>query len=376
MLPNNSDQPVAVYVHIPFCPTKCGYCDFNSYAMEGEIVERTVNAISREIRESPIAGRPAKTIFFGGGTPTFLAEEQLVGIFEEVLRVHPPILGAEITSEANPGTVDIPKFRAMHQAGFNRISLGAQSFQDTDLIRLGRIHQSGEIERAVNAAREAGFENVNLDLMFALPDQSLHGWRKNLDRALALKPEHLSLYCLTIEQNTAYYKLNLRGQLNLPDDDQQVAMYEECINRCTEEGYGQYEISNFSKPGRKCLHNLCYWAGEEYAGYGPGAVGALDLIDRRIRYTNLKHPDGYCAAVEAGKATAFDVETLDVASLRVEKIMLGLRMNEGLCITGLELAPLALEKLQSRRWVEIDNDLLRLTEAGRHFCSEVALELI
>ena len=369
-------EPLAIYVHIPFCPTKCGYCDFNSYAMTGDIVERTVQASVREVRNSQHKGRPAKPLFFGGGTPTFLEESQLIRIFQAVLETHPPVAGAEITSEANPGTVDMEKFKAMRQSGFNRVSLGAQSFLDTDLIQLGRIHKSGEIERAVHAARDAGFDNVNLDLMFALPNQSLRGWKNNLERALALEPEHLSLYCLTIEQNTAYYKLQLRGQLNLPDDEQQVSMYDECVEKCSLHGFKQYEISNFAKSGRECFHNQCYWNAEEYAGYGPGAVGSLESQKGRIRYTNLKHPDGYCAAVETGKQLFFESEILDEQTLRVEKIMLGLRMNAGLPTIGLNLSDSVLRKLQARNWVELDNDSIKLTPSGRHFCSEVALELI
>jgi oxygen-independent coproporphyrinogen-3 oxidase len=338
--------------------------------MEGEIMERTTRAMVEEIRQSPWRGRPAKTIFFGGGTPTFLAEGQLVRILEAVMEVHPPVEGAEITSEANPGTVDIPKFAAMRRAGFNRISLGAQSFQDGDLLALGRVHRSGEIERAVGAAREAGFDNVNLDLMFALPNQSLHAWRRNLDRALALDAEHLSLYCLTIEPNTAFYKKHLRGQLVLPDDEQQVAMYDECMERMSAAGYHQYEISNFAKPGRECRHNLCYWYGEEYAGYGPGAVGMVE----NTRFTNLKHPEGYCAAVEAGKPLAFEREALDEDTRRLERLMLGLRLNEGVTAEGIDARNI--ERVAARGWIERADDRLRLTPAGRHFCSEATLELV
>jgi oxygen-independent coproporphyrinogen-3 oxidase len=365
--------PIAVYVHIPFCPTKCGYCDFNSYAMEGDIMERTARAIETEIRRSPLAGRPASTVFFGGGTPTFLSEEQLLRVFAAVLDVHPPLPGAEITSEANPGTVDADKFSAMRRAGFNRISMGAQSFLDSDLISLGRIHRSGEIERAYASAREAGFDNVNLDLMFALPNQSPRAWSQNLDRALALEPEHLSLYCLTIEPNTAFYKMNLRGQLALPDDGQQVAMYEECLDRTAACGYTQYEISNFSKPGKECRHNLAYWMGAEYVGYGPGAVGSPMVGGSRIRYTNLKHPEGYCAAVEAGAPLMFESETLDEATLRTERIMLGLRLNGGIVDDGFDSN--TLHKLEGRGWIE-RKDGIALTREGRHFCSEVALALI
>lgn len=364
----DSLTPLAVYVHIPFCPTKCGYCDFNSYAMEGDIVERTTAAIEREIRSSAIAGTLAKTIFFGGGTPTFLSEAQLLRVFHAVLETHPPIADAEITSEANPGTVDAAKFRAMRAAGFNRVSLGAQSFVDSDLITLGRIHRSGEIERAVGAAREAGFDNLNLDLMFALPKQSPRAWQSNLDRALALDPEHLSLYCLTIEPNTAFYKKQLRGQLDLPDDEQQVSMYEQTLAITERAGYRQYEISNFAKPGRECRHNLCYWHLEDYAGYGPGAVGAL----AGIRYTNLKHPARYCEAVESGDPLRFESEVLTPDIRQMERVMLGLRLNEGLSWHDESRA----RRLIDRGWVELRDERLTLTREGQHFCSEVALALI
>jgi oxygen-independent coproporphyrinogen-3 oxidase len=361
--------------------------------MEGEIMERTARAIGAEIRNSPLKGRPAKTIFFGGGTPTFLSEAQLLHVFEAVLETHPPLEGAEITSEANPGTVDAEKFSAMRQAGFNRISMGAQSFLDSDLLALGRIHRSGEIERAYEAARKAGFNNVNLDLMFALPQQSMHGWRRNLDRALALDPEHLSLYCLTIEPNTAFYKMHLRGQLVLPDDEQQVAMYEECLDRTAAAGFEQYEISNFAKPGRECRHNLCYWLGEEYVGYGPGAVGAVEAQSKatprslastlhtagaegskRVRYTNLKHPDRYCAAVEGSEDLQFEKEELTPELLRMESTMLRLRLSQGMPRQHVDDKPLS--KVIERGWVNADEARIWLTREGRHFCSEVALELI
>ncbi len=367
--------PLAVYVHVPFCPTKCGYCDFNSYAMDGPIVERTTAAIARDIRNSPWAGRPAKTIFFGGGTPTFLHEDALVGLLEAVMEVHPPVEGCEITSEANPGTVDASKFHAMKRGGFNRVSLGAQSFLDSDLITLGRVHRDGEIERAVAAAREAGFDNLNLDLMFALPNQSRHAWRANLDRALALGPEHISLYCLTIEPGTAFYKQNLRGQITQPDDEAQTEMYEDCLRRTAEAGFVPYEISNFALPGYECRHNLEYWTGAEYAAYGPGAVGMVrESSGAATRYTNLKHPDRYSAKVEGGERPAYDVEPLTEEELRTERIMLGLRLHQG--IREQNLDPRAVRLLESRGWLEEADDRLRLTPAGRHFHTEAAAELI
>ncbi|MBS1700577.1 MAG: radical SAM family heme chaperone HemW [Armatimonadetes bacterium] len=366
--------PLAVYIHTPFCPSKCGYCDFNSYAMDGPIVERTVAGIVAEILRSPLRGAPAKTIFFGGGTPTFLSSSQLIRILDAVREVHPPIDGCEITSEANPGTVDAEKFEVMVAAGFNRLSLGAQSFLDDDLIRLDRIHKASEIERAVQAARSAGFDNLNLDMMFALPSQSRIGWDRNLDKALSLQPDHLSLYCLTIEPNTAFYKKNLRGELDLPDDEIQREMYEECLRRTQEVGLMQYEISNFAKPGRECRHNLCYWYGEDYAGYGPGAVGCITLDGVSRRYTNLKHPDRYCEAVENGQPIFFESEDLSPETRKIEKVMLGLRLNEGISITEVDDA--RLPKLLNLGWIVADHDRVQLSSEGRHFCSEVALELI
>ena len=343
--------------------------------MTGEIVERTVAATVAEIRRSPWAGRPAKTIFFGGGTPTYLSESQLIRILEAAVETHPPTEGAEITSEANPGTVDIPKFAAMRAVGFNRISLGAQSFVPEDLTRLGRVHAGGQIGVAFRAARDAGFDNVNLDLMFALPGQTLRAWRQNLALALSLKPDHLSLYCLTIEPNTRFYKLHLKGMLDLPDDDHQVEMYDAACAAAADHGFEHYEISNFALPGRESQHNLCYWRNEEYLAYGPGAVGCVDDGAWRVRYTNLKHPVGYSDAVDTGGRLWCEVDRLNADSQRLETVMMGLRLTEGLSREGLELDARALRRLEGRGWVAVTDERVRLTPAGRHFCSEVALEL-
>ena len=373
----NSRPPIAVYVHIPFCPTKCGYCDFNSYAGSSDaVVERTVAAQVAEIQRSPWRGRPASTIFFGGGTPTFLAERQLLSIFEAVLEAHPPLPDCEITSEANPGTVDAAKFAAMRTAGFNRVSLGAQSFLDTDLITLGRVHRAGEIERAVDLAREAGFENLNLDLMFALPNQGVHAWNSNLDRALALSPEHLSLYCLTLEPSTPFYKRHLHGELRVPDEDVQATMYDTCLARMADAGFEQYEISNFAKPGRACRHNLAYWHGIEYAGYGPGAVGCVQSEAGLRRYTNLKLPERFANAVESGETIFFEEEVLGQTERTMEAIMLGLRLNEGLDLGRTEVDEAGLDRVSMLGWVERGEGRARLTPLGRHFCSEVALALV
>lgn len=365
-------SPIAVYVHTPFCPSKCGYCDFNSYAMSGDIIERTVTAIEIEIQRSPWRGMPAKTIFFGGGTPTFLSSSQITRLIRAVKAVHPPVQGAEITSEANPGTADAEKFAAMRAEGFNRLSLGAQSFLPDDLIRLGRVHGADEIGRAVQTARQAGFDNLNLDLMFALPGQSQRAWQDNLRRAFELEPQHLSLYCLTLEPNTAFYKEHLRGLLVQPDDDEQVAMYDLAVNQAQAHGFHQYEISNFAKPGRESQHNLCYWRHEVYASYGPGAVGCMILPEGKTRYTNLKHPARYSAAVETGGSLWCESDLLTAEEERLEQIMLGLRLNEGV---EAEADSEKIREMKDKGWIEADGCRLSLTPAGRHFCSEVALAL-
>lgn len=351
--------------------------------MEGDIIRRTMDAIRSEILASPWRGIPAKTIFFGGGTPTFPPVQDLLGVFEAVLDVHPPIDGAEITSEANPGTVDAAKFRAMRQAGFNRISLGAQSFQADELVRLERVHAPDDIERAVGAAREAGFDNLNLDLMFALPGQSDRVWRSNLTRAINLSPEHLSLYCLTLEPNTRFWKLHERGELQLEDDAVQVRQSEATQSIASENGYFQYEISNFCKPGFECQHNLSYWRSEPYAGYGPGAVGCMDgqnvgcqADHGTVRYTNWKHPASYSERVEQHETLAHEFEHLDARTRSNERLMLGLRLSQGVLLDGLDIDPKGLDRSIQAGWLEQSGDSLRLTSEGRHFCSEVTIALM
>ncbi|MEW5883582.1 MAG: radical SAM family heme chaperone HemW [Armatimonadota bacterium] len=364
-------EPVAVYVHIPFCPAKCGYCDFNSYAMQGEIVERTMNAILSEVTRSPHAGRPAKTIFFGGGTPTFAPTDSLLKLLDAITSTHPPTADCEITSEANPGTADAAKFNAMRQAGFNRLSIGAQSFDSEELAALDRVHSPEEIHRAFTLARDAGFENVNLDLMFALPNQTVARWKQNLETALAFEPEHLSLYCLTIEPNTRFYRLHRRGLLPLPPDETQRRMYDLTLDLTEKAGYSSYEISNFARPGFECRHNLAYWRGEEYVAYGPGAVERVG----EVRWTHVKHPARYCDAVEQRLPLACDSETLSQETLQFERVMLRLRTAEGLPVSPNDQVLARAEPFIERGWLQAAEGTLRLTREGRHWCNRIIVEL-
>jgi len=263
----------------------------------------------------------------------------------------------------------------MRGTGFNRLSIGAQSFDTGDLVRLGRVHGPVETGAAVDMAREAGFDDLNLDLMFGLPGQSFVAWRRNLDLALRLRPEHLSLYSLTIEPNTRFYRLHVKGMLDLPEDEMQVRMYEDAIATCASAGYGQYEISNFAQAGHECRHNLCYWRAEEYLGYGPGAVGCVqESAGLRRRYTNLKHPERYASAVESGSPVWAEEETVDDQTLRLERIMLGIRLNEGLPI-GSDVEGRAVADLVEKGWISVEGDRAKLTSEGRLFCSDVAVAL-
>jgi oxygen-independent coproporphyrinogen-3 oxidase len=337
--------------------------------MSGEIVPRTVDAILAEIGQSPNTGRPAKTIFFGGGTPTFLDARDQARILDAVVRAHPPQKNCEITTEANPGTVDAAKFRDLKGAGFNRLSIGAQSFDADELRVLDRVHSPEEVVRAVDDARTAGFDNISIDLMFALPHQSMTRWKRNLERAFALETEHLSLYCLTVEPATKFYKLHLQGSLHQPDDEVQAAMYDETVMAARTAGFERYEISNFAKPGKQCEHNLCYWRGEEYVGYGPGAVERVGSKRR----TNMKHPVLYCETIEIGTELACESEILDQKALMTEKIMLGLRLSEGVDPNELDMGVVA--RLVSKGWLSISGRV-RLTDIGAHYCNQVILELI
>ena len=376
-------RSVAVYVHIPFCAKHCAYCDFNTYVERSQstLVQATVAAIQRDIeragQELASTGDPivVPTIFFGGGTPTFLSGEQLAAILRTVQDNFAVDPNAEISSEANPGSSDATKFAAMHAAGFNRLSIGVQSFDDGLLVALDRFHTAGEAERALQAAREAGFINLNLDLMFGLPKQNLRLWEATLDRALVLGTDHLSLYALTLEPGTRFERLDAGGKLDLPDEDVELTMYERSIALLTSAGLEHYEVSNFARPGCRSRHNQVYWRNEEYLGIGPGAVSYL--AGRRWKRERL--PARYNAKVEAGADLAVESECLDLSGALGETMMLGLRLRDGLLLQvirdrfGIEpldrFAP-QIARLQAEGMLTLDADTLRLTHRGLLFAND------
>ena len=376
-------SPTAIYVHIPFCAKHCAYCDFNTYVEKAQaaIVGQTTDAICRDIERTAAelrheaALQPVETVFFGGGTPTFLSGTQLTQIMRTIRDQFPVAETAEISSEANPGSSDAEKFAAMRQAGFNRLSVGVQAFDDTLLKALDRFHTAGEAENALAMARQAGFTNLNLDLMFGLPKQTMAHWQATLERALALGTEHLSLYALTLEAGTRFERLYAGGKLELPDEDAELAMYERSIERLTSAGYEHYEVSNFARPGFRSRHNQVYWRNEAYLGFGPGAVS----YSGGRRWKRERLPNRYIEKIGAALDLSVESETLDADGTLGETMMLGLRLRDGLPMRRIRdrfgLEPLEkfapqIKNLTLRGLLEQQNDALRLTHAGLLLANE------
>ena len=307
--------PFSLYVHIPFCSAKCTYCDFNSYAGQGSLMAPYAEAVAREaaLWAPHLRGRRVETVFFGGGTPSLMTLDGMQTIFRALHDSFEIVDEAEISLEANPGTVDPAHLRGLRDIGFNRISFGVQSFHDDELRRLERIHDAAAVKEAYRWAREAGFGNVNLDLIYGLIGQSIEQWRTNLELALELSPEHLSLYALTLEEGTPLTRDVERGRSPGPDLDLQAEMYEWNRSRLTAAGYEQYEVSNWSRPGRRCRHNLVYWRNGDWLGLGAGAHSHLF----GERFAGAMSPSRYIALVkEAAQGRGFRGATPEPATAR------------------------------------------------------------
>ena len=319
-------KPLGLYIHIPFCKSKCIYCDFYSLPNSEEKMDRYVSALCRQLAE--IAPRAAAhevdTVYFGGGPPAWLGEKRLRQILKTVEKRYRLAKKPEVTLEANPDSAgDWKVLRALRRAGFNRLSLGVQSADDEQLKILGRPHTFAQAEEAAAAARKAKIKNLSLDLIYGLPGQTLESWKETLEKAAALSPEHLSCYGLKVEEGTPLR--DMLETLDLPDDDAQADMYLWTVERLGELGYRQYEISNFAKPGYESRHNLKYWTLGEYAGFGPGAHS--DLGD--VRYACVRDLDAYCLGVEAQGDILSENERIPPRERDVEYLMLGLRLAKG-----------------------------------------------
>ena len=323
------DLPLGLYIHIPFCRSKCAYCDFYSLAGAEEHMDDYCRALERHLAEvAPQAEcHKADTVYFGGGTPSYLGAERLCRLLGSIRKLYKVDKHAEITLEANPDSAtDRKTLKRLRKAGFNRLSLGVQSMDDALLQTIGRIHTRQQVQEAVAAARKAGFKNLSLDLIYGLPGQTMEGWEKTLSDAVGLHPEHLSCYGLKLEEGTPLYRQ--RDSLTLPDDEAQADMYLYAVEYLRQNGYEQYEISNFARPGHASRHNLKYWTLGEYAGFGPGAYSDFG----GIRYGYIRDLDRYIA----GELVLAESEHIPVSEREMEYIMLRLRTTEGMNIREFE----------------------------------------
>ncbi|MDH5830450.1 radical SAM family heme chaperone HemW [Luteimonas sp. M1R5S18] len=372
--------PLSLYVHLPWCVRKCPYCDFNSHEARGPLpFEAYVDALLADLdHDLPLAwGRTVHSVFFGGGTPSLFPADAIDRLLQGAsarLRFAP---GAEITLETNPGTAEHGRFEDYRRAGVNRISFGIQSFDDGCLQRLGRIHDSAQADAAVKLAQDAGLDNLNLDLMYALPGQDLAMAIVDVERALALQPAHVSHYQLTLEPNTVFAA---RPPGGLPDDDQAWDMQEVCQAMLADAGYAQYEVSAYARPGRQCAHNLNYWRFGDYLGIGAGAHGKLTLGAQQavVRRWKLKHPAAWLAA--AGSAAGIGGEEFVAPQQRPFEFMLNaLRLVDGFALPDFEArcglpaeaieAPLA--EGVDRGWLRREGDRVVPTPLGRRFGNDV-----
>ena len=316
------DLPLGLYIHIPFCRSKCAYCDFYSLAGAEERMDDYCRALERHLAEvAPQAEcHKADTVYFGGGTPSYLGAERLCRLLGSIRKLYKVDKHAEITLEANPDSAtDRKTLKRLRKAGFNRLSLGVQSMDDALLQAIGRIHTRQQVQEAVAAARKAGFKNLSLDLIYGLPGQTMEGWEKTLSDAVGLHPEHLSCYGLKLEEGTPLYRR--QGELTFPDEDMQADMYLYAVEFLKQCGYEQYEISNFAKPGFASRHNLKYWLMQEYAGFGPGAHSDFG----NVRYGYARDLERYLK----GELVLQESETVDSDEREREYLMLRLRTVQG-----------------------------------------------
>jgi oxygen-independent coproporphyrinogen-3 oxidase len=319
-------KPISVYVHIPFCTIKCGYCDFNAYAGMGALQQAYFDALRREIEASRdiFAGRQVATIAFGGGTPGESPPALVASVLDTLRAAAPLVAGGEVSLEANPGTTTGSMLRELRAAGVTRISFGAQSFDAAELRFLDRIHSPEATAASVALAREAGFDDIGLDLIYAIPGQDMPSWERSLSCAIALQPDHISTYALTVEEGTPLALRVARGEVVHPDPDVAADMYERATEVLEAAGFRQYELSNWATPGHESRHNSVYWTGGDYLGIGAGAHGYFD----GRRYENVAHPREYIAAVHQGRPVAHSYVP-DRATAMLDWLTLRLRLIAG-----------------------------------------------
>jgi len=375
---------MGLYLHVPFCLHKCPYCSFYSLAGRLDLSKQYVAAIKKQLRRfatlKKTQAQPLTTIFFGGGTPSMLSPDVLRELLSDCLHHFPCADEMEISMEVNPATVDAHGLLTLRRSGFNRLSIGVQSFNDRELQRLGRPHSAADAVQTVQMAQQAGFTNISIDLMYGLPDQNTQSWQDSLDQALDLNIQHLSLYELTIEEKTPFATQFGRGDLKLPEEEVVLSMMEATRQRISSAGFVRYEISNYSRPGYECRHNINYWQNGDYIGLGPGAVSCLDGT-RRTAITDVER---FCELRE--KETEWqEEETLENEARFRETVIMGLRMTQGVSIQEIaerfDINPLSyygktLDQLMDAKLLVIDQGRLRLTDQGLLLANTVMAELV
>jgi oxygen-independent coproporphyrinogen-3 oxidase len=376
---------LSLYLHFPYCWSKCHYCAFNSIRYDKAQSLRFLSALKTEIARyggrPEVSGPRITTLYMGGGTPSIFNADQILEVLDHVRRPFHLAEDIEITMEANPGTIDREKLTALREGGINRLSIGVQSYLDHELAWLGRAHNSRVAREAYGSAREAGFENVNLDFMYALPDQRLEDWNRTLDEAIGLGPEHLSAYALTIEEGTRFGADYDRGLLMLPDEGRQIRFDEWTRAKLAGAGYLQYEVSNYARPGYACRHNLGYWGQREYLGLGPGAHSYM----KGCRFSKLEDIDSYIRDIEKGGEAIEAIEAIDPDLAFREALIFGLRKTEGVRLDEIRnryprgdsgRLQQRLEQWSLDELVILDPPIVRLSSKGLRVWDRLAEEII
>ncbi|WP_439816919.1 radical SAM family heme chaperone HemW [Zavarzinia sp. CC-PAN008] len=382
-------EPLAVYVHWPFCKAKCPYCDFNSHVRPAVDHAAWATALAREVARhgAMLPGRHVTSIFFGGGTPSLMAPATVQAVLDAIARTWTVDQDCEITMEANPTSAEAERLAAFRACGVNRLSIGVQALRGADLAALGRQHDVAEARATIATAR-ALFPRMSFDLIYARMGQTVADWRSELAEALALGPDHLSLYQLTIEEGTPFHGLAARGALRLPDEDAGAEMYEVTQGLCGEAGLTAYEVSNHARPGFECRHNLAYWQGRDYVGIGPGAHGRLILDGMRLATRAIRAPERWLDQVESGNA-AGGTEASEVVPLAdevTERLMMGLRLTQGLDLGPLQarlpgpwrdqVDALRLDRLAAAGLLDVQPTHLRVTPRGLPVLNAILAQIL
>jgi oxygen-independent coproporphyrinogen III oxidase len=372
------NDPAGIYLHIPFCATRCHYCNFATGGYESDLARRYIAALSKEIEDAPSrpAMRSVDTLYFGGGTPTTLSIEQISGLVETCRKKFDIDPGAEITIEANPGSVSGDYLEKLRALGINRLSFGVQSFDDLELQMIGRTHSAQDAREAVRIARSAGFANLSIDLIAGLPEQKMETWRTNLDEAFQLAPDHLSVYLLELYRDAPLLHRIERGELRAIDEELTVEMYFALMDEAERLGFEQYEISNWARPGCSSRHNLKYWMGAPYWAFGVSAAG----FDGQSRWSNTRNIHDYLEKVEGGHSPVSEREELDDEDRQSEALFLGLRLRDGVDLQahrrrfGVSVVDRyrdELERLRGAGLIEVSDENIVISRKGKVLANEV-----